>query len=66
MLVIDGGGLLRVAPLGDHMAEALLTNGGLGIIINGAFGHVGISAGLPLAEPVGVLTPDVNQTVTSL
>ncbi|MEM0949497.1 MAG: ribonuclease E activity regulator RraA [Pseudomonadota bacterium] len=36
VIVLDGGGSLRTALLGDRMAERLLSNGWAGIVINGA------------------------------
>jgi len=48
VLVVDGGGSLRVALLGDHMAAAALTNGWAGIVVNGAVRDAAILAGLPI------------------
>ncbi len=36
VIVLDGGGSLRTAMLGDMMAERLIANGWAGIVINGA------------------------------
>ncbi len=36
VIVVDGGGSLRTAMLGDRMAERLIENGWSGIVINGA------------------------------
>lgn len=36
VIVIDAGGSLRTAMLGDMMAERLIANGWVGIVINGA------------------------------
>lgn len=36
VIVIDGGGSMRTAMLGDRMAERLIANGWAGIVINGA------------------------------
>ena len=36
VIVIDGGGSLRTALLGDRMAERLIANGWSGIIVHGA------------------------------
>ena len=36
VIVLDGGGSLRTALLGDMMAERLIANGWSGIVINGA------------------------------
>ncbi|MEX0279076.1 MAG: ribonuclease E activity regulator RraA [Ruegeria sp.] len=36
VIVLDGGGSLRTAMLGDMMAERLIANGWTGIVINGA------------------------------
>lgn len=36
VLVVDGGGSLRVALLGDQMAELAVASGWAGVVINGA------------------------------
>lgn len=36
VIVIDGGGSLRTAMMGDRMAERLVNNGWAGVVINGA------------------------------
>ena len=48
VIVVDGGGSLRRALLGDQLAEKAVLNGWLGIIINGAVRDVEILATLPL------------------
>ena len=42
VLVVDGGGSLRTALLGDIVARSAVDNGWAGIIINGAVRDVGI------------------------
>ena len=41
VLVVDGGGSLRRALLGDMLAEAASTNGWAGLVINGVIRDVG-------------------------
>lgn len=41
VLVVDGGGMLRRALLGDMLAQEALDNGWAGIVINGALRDVG-------------------------
>jgi len=48
VIVVDGGGSLRRALLGDQLAEKAVLNGWLGIIINGAVRDVEILGTLPL------------------
>ena len=48
VIVVDGGGSLRRALLGDQLAEKAVLNGWMGIIINGAVRDVEILATLPL------------------
>jgi regulator of ribonuclease activity A len=51
VLVVDGGGSLRVALLGDRLASAAAANGWAGLVINGA---VRDSAALAVL-PIGIL-----------
>ena len=44
VMVVDGGGSLRKALLGDLLAQAAASNGGAGLIINGAIRDVGTIA----------------------
>jgi regulator of ribonuclease activity A len=48
VMVVDGGGSLRRALLGDLVAKAAVKNGWAGIIINGCVRDVEILATLPL------------------
>ncbi len=48
VVVIDGGGSVRVALLGDLMAQLAIDNGWSGVIINGAVRDTGVLAGLDL------------------
>ncbi|KFZ37273.1 ribonuclease activity regulator protein RraA [Shewanella mangrovi] len=48
VLVVDGGGDLTQALLGDMIATAAVNNGWAGIIINGAVRDVATLRGLPL------------------
>jgi regulator of ribonuclease activity A len=48
VLVIDGGGSLHVALLGDHMAQFALDSGWSGLIVNGAVRDAAILATLPI------------------
>ncbi|WP_062270142.1 ribonuclease E activity regulator RraA [Endozoicomonas arenosclerae] len=48
VLVVDGGGSMRRAMLGDQLAESAVANGWAGIIIYGCIRDVDIIAGLPL------------------
>jgi len=48
VLVVDGGGSLHVALLGDHMAQFALDHGWAGLIVNGAVRDVAILAALPI------------------
>ena len=48
VIVLDGGGSLRTALLGDRMAERLIANGWTGIVINGAVRDVRRLADLDL------------------
>lgn len=48
VVVVDGGGSVRVALLGDVLAQSAIDNGWAGVIINGAVRDTGILAGLNL------------------
>jgi regulator of ribonuclease activity A len=48
VLVVDTGGSLRVAMLGDSMAARAARNGWSGIVVNGAVRDIPALAGLPL------------------
>ncbi|KAK9821906.1 hypothetical protein WJX81_000937 [Elliptochloris bilobata] len=48
VLVVDGGGSLRCALLGDNIAEMATRNGWSGIIINGCVRDTAVIAGLEL------------------
>ncbi len=48
VIVLDGGGSLRTALLGDRMAERLIANGWAGIVVNGAVRDVRRLADLDL------------------
>lgn len=48
VIVLDGGGSMRTALLGDRMAERLIGNGWAGIIVNGAVRDSRLLAGLDL------------------
>lgn len=48
VLVVDGGGSLRSALMGDMIAEAGAANGWAGVVINGAVRDVTALAGLDL------------------
>lgn len=48
VLVVDTGGSVRVAMLGDSMAARAARNGWSGIVVNGAVRDVQALAGLPL------------------
>src|SRR5215212_3995290 len=47
VLVVDGGGSLRCALVGDQMAALGLSNGWAGVVINGCIRDVTALAGLP-------------------
>src|SRR5699024_11915223 len=47
-LVVDGGGSLRSALMGDMIAEAAVTNGWSGVVINGAVRDTAALGGLDL------------------
>lgn len=49
ILVVDGGGSVRRALLGDRMAQLALQNGWQGVVINGAVRDVAALAALPMA-----------------
>lgn len=48
VLVVDGGGRLDVALLGDNFAAEAARNGWSGVVIDGAVRDVSILAGIPL------------------
>ncbi|MET1411756.1 ribonuclease E activity regulator RraA [Roseibium sp. HPY-6] len=48
VIVLDGGGSLRTALLGDRMAERLIANGWAGIVVNGAVRDSRLLAGLDI------------------
>lgn len=48
VIVLDGGGSMRTALLGDRMGERLINNGWSGIVINGAVRDAQMLAGLDL------------------
>ncbi|MCJ8300334.1 MAG: ribonuclease E activity regulator RraA, partial [Pseudomonadales bacterium] len=48
VLVVDGGGSIRHALLGDMLAETAASNGWRGIIINGCIRDVNAMAGIKL------------------
>lgn len=48
VVVVDGGGSIRVALLGDMMAQLAIDNGWTGVIINGAVRDTGILVGMEL------------------
>ncbi len=49
VLVVDGGGSLRVALLGDMVAGLAAANGWAGVVINGGVRDVAVLRHLPLA-----------------
>lgn len=48
VLVVDGGGSLRTALMGDMIAASAVENGWAGVVINGAIRDRVVIAGLPL------------------
>ncbi|MEO0977839.1 MAG: ribonuclease E activity regulator RraA [Pseudomonadota bacterium] len=48
VIVLDGGGSMRTALLGDRMGERLINNGWSGIVINGAVRDAQMLTGLDL------------------
>ena len=48
VLVVDGGGSLRTALMGDMIAASAVANGWAGVVINGAIRDREAIAGLPL------------------
>ena len=48
MLVVDGGGSIHTALMGDMIAKIAMTNRWAGIVINGAVRDVAVLAGLPI------------------
>jgi regulator of ribonuclease activity A len=57
VLVIDGGGSLRCALLGDQLAALGLGNGWAGVVINGCIRDVATLAGLPFGVKALAATP---------
>ncbi|MEM9224205.1 MAG: ribonuclease E activity regulator RraA [Pseudomonadota bacterium] len=57
VIVVDAGGSVRTAMLGDRMAERLISNGWSGIVINGAVRDSGRLALLPLGVKALGTTP---------
>ena len=57
VIVLDGGGSLRTAMLGDRMADRLIGNGWAGIVINGAIRDSDGLAGLDLGVMALGATP---------
>ena len=48
VLVVDGGGSLRTALMGDLIAASAVANGWAGVVVNGAIRDRAAIAGLPL------------------
>ena len=48
VLVVDGGGSLHTALMGDMIAQLAVDNGWAGVVINGAVRDVAVLEGLPL------------------
>ncbi len=57
VLVVDGGGSLRHALLGDILAEKAVANGWAGILINGGVRDIEVLANLPLGIKALAATP---------
>ena len=57
VLVVDGGGLLRRALLGDQLAEMAVENGWEGIIVHGAIRDVGTISELGLGVKALAASP---------
>lgn len=57
VLVVDGGGSLRHALLGDMLAEKAVANGWAGLLINGGVRDVEVLANLPLGIKALAATP---------
>ena len=49
VLVVDGGGSLRSALLGDRLATGAMSNGWTGVVIAGAVRDVGVLAGVDIS-----------------
>lgn len=73
VMVVDGGGSLRKALLGDMIAENAVNNGWAGIIINGCIRDAAVIAGLDIGvQALGTIPlktekrglGDLNVTVT--
>ncbi|MEM7217500.1 MAG: ribonuclease E activity regulator RraA [Pseudomonadota bacterium] len=61
VLVVDGGGSLRCALLGDNLAQAAVDSGWAGIVINGCARDVEILRTLPLG--VRALAPHPQKSI---
>lgn len=48
VLVVDGGGSIRVALFGDQMAAVAIDNGWAGVVLNGAVRDTAVLAGMDL------------------
>lgn len=57
VLVVDGGGSLRHALLGDMLAEKAVANGWAGLLINGGVRDVEVLANLPIGIKALAPTP---------
>jgi regulator of ribonuclease activity A len=57
VLVVDGGGSLNCALLGDRLAALALKNGWAGIVVHGAIRDAGIIAGMALGVRALATTP---------
>jgi regulator of ribonuclease activity A len=57
VLVVDGGGSLRHALLGDMLAEKAVANGWAGILVNGGVRDVEVLANLPIGVKALAPTP---------
>jgi regulator of ribonuclease activity A len=57
VLVVDGGGSLRHALLGDVLAEKAVANGWAGLLIHGGLRDVEVLANLPLGVKALAPTP---------
>ena len=72
VIVVDGGGSIRRALLGDILAEAAVTNGWSGLVINGAIRDVATINTLPLgvkalgASPIKTVKRGLGDLNTSI
>ncbi len=56
ILVVDGGGSLRFALVGDRLAQRAIDNGWAGIIVNGVIRDSGLIGGMPvLVKALGTI-----------